>query len=72
MDFLQKPDLFDLADTFPLLRDGHRAPGHVSPPGANLPTNKIAGASCDGGLTILAFLQDPEFWDQCKKSGTGP
>ena len=62
MDFLQKPDLFDLADTFPLLRDGHRAPGHVSPPGANLPTNKIAGASCVHYLHTKIIIAGVQGW----------
>ena len=44
--FLKKPDLFDLAETSPWLRDDHWAWGHVSHPWANLPTNGIAGASC--------------------------
>ena len=44
--YLKKPDLFDLADTSPWLRDDHWVLGHVSHPGANYVTKPNVTDSC--------------------------
>ena len=43
---VQKPELFDLAATFPRLRGDQGPLGHVSHPGANFTTKETPGATC--------------------------
>ena len=43
---VQKPELFDLAATFPRLRGDQGPLGHVSHTGANFTTKETPGATC--------------------------
>ena len=44
---VQKPELFDLAATFPRLRGDQGPLGHVSHTGANFTTKETPGATCE-------------------------
>ena len=49
---VQKPELFDLAATFPRLRGDQGPLGHVSHTGANFTTKETPGATCDLYFTL--------------------
>ena len=50
---VQKPELFDLAATFPRLRGDQGPLGHVSHPGANFTTKETPGAICGNAKNIF-------------------
>ena len=53
---VQKPELFDLAATFPRLRGDQGPLGYVSHTGANFTTKETPGVTCEVSLIIRTYV----------------
>ena len=53
---VQKPELFDLAATFPRLGGDQGPLGHVSQTGANFTTKQTPGATCVSAVLFSALM----------------